>query len=150
MARDRGEGGFTKRKVAPEKQLGIINAMLDGKSIRETAKEFSVSASTVESIWYQIKQGGTTSFEAKRSAFMTAVENFGTATMKMLTAQAEMLSDPSYTANKTTEHVIAHSAFVRDSFERIVRLQSAVTARLDAALPETTEIVRAEIVDEAA
>lgn len=132
-----------------DRDAAITVALVAGRTWDQITKDLGVGKQTIHAVAERLKKVG---FDAqgvaeKRDRFIQSVENFGVAYMDMLRSQAELLSDVAYISKQATTDVIAHSEFVSRSFERVVRLQRAVsTPEGAAALPERVE---AELVDAA-
>jgi DNA-binding transcriptional regulator LsrR (DeoR family) len=132
-----------------QRDAAITLALVAGESWDAIAKRLGISKETVSDVSERLKAVGydARGAQEKRARFVEAFEGMATAYMDMLTAHAELLSDPAYISKQTTSDVIAHSAFVGDRFERVVRLQRSMSAPAGPdALPEhvTAEIVDAE------
>lgn len=116
-----------------------------GTSIGEVARKYGIPRPTVQTWYKALKKGEQkTDFEIKRDAFIEAYAAFGVATMEMLTAQARLLKDPDYLSKKSTDDVLKHTQFIRDTFARFEARHSPVVGR--DALPERSE-PECEIVD---
>ena len=140
--------GYSAIQIA-ERDAAITLALVAGETWDSITKRLSVGKQTVEQVAERLKSVGydARGAQEKRARFVEAFEGMATAYMDMLTAHAELLSDPAYISKQTTSDVIAHSAFVGDRFERVVRLQRSMSAPAGPdALPEhvTAEIVDAE------
>ena len=110
-----------------------------GLTISQVTATLKVAKATVND-WHkewQAETGGSTT-EVRTRRFHDAFENFGIATMRMLTAQADLLSDPAYIKSIGTKDAITHTEFIRNS---LTNLNSASSIAGASALPERTEVI---------
>jgi hypothetical protein len=126
----------------PQKKADVITDWVRGDHTYETlAKKHKVARSTVQTWVEEFKSvENRADIEPKFNRFMEALENFGVATMDMLTAQAELLSDKDYLRNKDTGDVIKHTEAIHTGLQRFVQLFRSVQPAQDYdALPASTD-----------
>jgi hypothetical protein len=126
----------------PQKKAGVLADWAKGNcSYDSLATKYSVSKSTVKN-WVEESKSAQncTEIEPKLNRFMEALESFGVATMEMLTAQAELLSEKDYLRNKDTGDVIKHTEAIHTGLQRFVQLFRSVQPAQDYdALPASTD-----------
>lgn len=120
----------------------------NGLSIGDAARRNNVPKGTVQDWHEELKRNGTASgLEAKQNNFQEALERFGLATMRMLEAQAELLSDPAYISTRTTDDLIKHTEFINRGLHGYIRLQAGLPEG-PPALEPSVERVEAELVED--
>lgn len=131
----------------PVKKAQAVVDLTNGMSISEVARKHKIAKGTVCAWSKEIQEStGATALERREGKFVEAVEEYGFSTMRMLTAICDYTGDPNFLKTAKTDDVIALARFVSDRLISVIKLQASLAGRSEA-LPETTEIVRAEIVD---
>ena len=136
----------------PQKKADVITDWLRGKDSYSTlSRRHGVPKTTIQE-WIEAFQTdqNRSIVEPKFNRFMEALENFGVATMDMLTAQAELLSDKNYLINKDTSDVIKHTEAIHTGLQRFVQLFRSVqpTQDYDALPASTDDALVPELVEE--
>lgn len=130
-----------------EKAAAVVD-LVAGMSLGEVARKHGIPRATIQGWANELKsESGKSDFEIKKDAFLEAYAEFGIATMRMLEAQAQMLSDFEFVRGKPTTDVVKHTEFIRDTFAGFQRKHGAPGAD---ALPERAagdEAIEPEIVD---
>lgn len=132
------------REMNRTQRANICAAIIQGVPIRQIAKHYGVSQSTVTRINRELKDLGkqATGTDIRQAKFAEALEQFGIAALKMLEAQAELLSDPEYIKTRDTRDVIEHSRFIQNGLIKFIELQrGAPNGRHDPEEPIEAELV---------
>lgn len=136
----------TTVKVRAQAIVDIVGGM----SVRRTAKKHGIAASTLGEWMAVIKAANTAApVERKTNAYHAALEKFALAAFDMLNAQAELLADPEYIRKQTTSDVISHTRFIHERLIKHIELERAIQSA-QSALPERTEAIEPEIMEEVA
>jgi len=120
-------------------------------TVRELEAKHGVPSSTIQE-WIDKTGQNRTQDSPKLNRYMEALEEFGVATMKMLTAQAELYSDHNYLIKQSADDQIKQRESLLTGLERFIRLHRPLpTAGGYDALPERAgpgTVVIPELVDE--
>ena len=133
----------------PIKKAKCVLDLVSGVGVTEASKKHKVPHATVKEWLKEIQAAqdnqGVTSLQARKDLFLETYTRFGITTMEMFIGLGEVILDPDFLKGKTTEDVIAHATFVRDSFMSFERMHSGLPA---AALEARTEVVIGEPVED--
>lgn len=128
------------------KHAKIVVALIAGESHDSIASRLRCSKRTIAAVSQELKETGidltAQSAQSFHQQFAESVQQFGVATMNMMTNVAVLWSNPDYVKTQKTEDVIAISKHLMQWVERIAKLGQP-TQDPDA-LPERVE---AELVD---
>lgn len=132
----------------PECKAAAVADLAGGMTTTKVAKKHKVPIATVVRWHSEMSTNGSiVPSEARRERFETALLNFFEATMGMLTAQAELLSDEEYIRKQPADDIIRHTEFISSQSSRFVELARGVPgsgaavarAAQPAALPDVVE-----------
>lgn len=83
--------------------------------------------------------------------YISALERLVCASMEMVASQAELLADKDYVRNKSADDIVKHGEFIQRQLKWVLEFEQkrvSGAASGSAALPERSETVVCEIVDE--
>ena len=137
--------------IDPKLKAKAVNEVVSGgKTYKQVADKYGTNERTVER-WVNGK--GTENVrpaERKLNAYHKALEEFALSALKMLNAQAELLSDPGYLVKQDTDKIVTHTRFIHERLLKHIELERTIQSP-QSALPEPEpEQVEAELVEEVA